>query len=117
MQRVTLSLCIAFALSLPGVVAGQQVAGTLPLQLELELASDDVLLEQQPFDADPAEGPTHQSNGSLTDRAGHGYQVQAVMPSLCEQNLPGGAFVAEAYERAMECEDDTVGVSISIRNY
>ena len=118
MQRICLLLGLLSALAVPGLAATQDTAGPVPLQLSLQLEADDALLQS---DGALAGSTARQSRARNTasgaaHRSGPGYQVRAVIPSLCEDGLPGGQ-VVDTYNRVTDCEDDTVGVSISIRNY
>ena len=116
MQRIALLLSLLLALAVPGLAWAEDTVEPTPLHLSLELEADDALLKndgpmtraRQPL----ARGPVRET----ASRAGRGYQVRAVIPSLCEDDVPGGQ-VVDTYNRVMDCQDDAVGVSISIRNY
>ncbi len=118
MQRICLLLGLLSAFTVPGLAAAQDTSGPVPLQLSLQLEADDALLESDgPLVNSTARPP--QARTAVTgaaNRSGAGYQVRAVIPSLCEDGLPGGQ-VVDTYNRVMDCEDEAVGVSISIRNY
>ena len=116
MQRTCLLLALAVALTVSGPASTQDAADPAPLELDLELEADDALLAIR----SGAKGTDYPGAGnavrSTVNRAGRGYQVRAVLPSLCEGGLPGGQ-VVDTYNRVMDCENDAVGFTISIRNY
>ncbi|SEP01068.1 hypothetical protein [Aquisalimonas asiatica] len=90
-----------------------------PLELELQLSADDWLLENGADTRQPAYrgGGGGDALAAADDRSGSGFRVGPVVPALCEDDLPGTSTVVDAYSRAMECEDDQIGLSVSIRNY
>lgn len=122
LKRVQIGLMIAVlgaGSAGAGELVSSQPAQPQPLNLELRLAADDWLLEGGSV-IEPA-GSRHQrsSNGLAhgANRAGSGFQVGPIVPALCEDDLPGTSAVVDAYSRAMECDDDQIGLSVSIRNY
>ncbi|QIT53762.1 hypothetical protein HC341_00130 [Aquisalimonas sp. 2447] len=118
MQRICLLLGVLCTLAVPGLATAQDTVDPVPLQLSLQLEADDALLDSDAARANATADqpqPRPAVRGAV-NRSGSGYQVRAVIPSLCEDGLPGGQ-VVDTYNRVMDCEDDTVGVSISIRNY
>ncbi|MFV8834975.1 hypothetical protein [Aquisalimonas sp.] len=94
-----------------------------PLNLDLRLSADDWLLQGQPGTEQRAAAVYYGASGSTnglaakSSRAGSGFRVGPIVPALCEDDLPGTSAVVDAYSRAMECDDDQIGLSVSIRNY
>lgn len=116
MQRICLLPALLLALTVFGPASAKDTVEPTTLQLNLQLEADDTLLESGGPLAGGGQSRARVADRGTANRAGRGYQVRAVLPSLCEDGLPGGQ-VVDTYNRVMDCEDDAVGVSISIRNY
>ncbi|WP_290652893.1 hypothetical protein [Aquisalimonas sp.] len=119
MQRLFCPLlCLALAAAVPATAGASGSAGQSPLKLELQLAADDWLLENDANSAMALSALPARSRLSDPglDRSGRGFRVGAIVPSLCEDDLPGND-VLDAYNRVMTCDEDKLGVAISIRNY
>lgn len=102
-----------------GELVPMQPLQAQPLKLDLQLAADDWLLESGLATEQLGTRPTRRSNrlALAANRAGSGFRIGPILPALCENDLPGTSAVVDAYNRAMECDDDQIGLSVSIRNY
>lgn len=117
-QRIGLLLSLLLAAVVPAAADAAGSASRAPLQLELMLAENDWLLEHQATEFPAAQPPRTASRpyGLARERSGRGFRVGVVVPSLCEGGLPGNQ-VVDTYNSVMACDEDKLGVSVSVRNY
>lgn len=121
MRRTGLLLCLMtlpFSAALAETVADDEGdrLGEKPLELELELAADDWLLEGRYMGARTADTQPERPAISRPMRGGDGFKVRAILPALCEDHLADLPLV-NTYNSMRDCEADNIGVSVSISNY